>query len=54
MLARGFHVEFLGLSDYFFRKTGWNPLDSNAGATETPSDDAGTSADAEADSGDAG
>jgi tyrosine-protein phosphatase SIW14 len=44
MLQRGFHDGFLGLSDYFFRKTGWNPSDpatpsTDAGAAET--DDAG-------------
>jgi tyrosine-protein phosphatase SIW14 len=26
MLAHGFHEGFLGLDDYFFRRTGWNPI----------------------------
>jgi tyrosine-protein phosphatase SIW14 len=33
MLERGFHVGFLGLSTYFFRKTGWNPTDSTGSGT---------------------
>jgi protein tyrosine/serine phosphatase len=29
MLAHGFHEGFLGLDTYFFRKTGWTPLDES-------------------------
>jgi tyrosine-protein phosphatase SIW14 len=56
MLAHGFHVGFLGLDDYFFRKTGWNPVSgggsnagADAGATSASNDaSAGASADATA------
>jgi hypothetical protein len=45
MLEKGFHPEFLGLSDYFFRKTGWNPLDGSgdAGAGDAGGGDDGGS-----------
>jgi len=33
MLERGFHPGFLGLSTYFFRRTGWNPTDSGGGSS---------------------
>ncbi len=42
MLARGFHAEFLGLSDYFFRKTGWTP--SGLGEVDAGTEDAGVDA----------
>jgi tyrosine-protein phosphatase SIW14 len=45
MLERGFHVEFLGLSTYFFRKTGWNPSDPAPGSFEAGIGDAGTNDD---------
>jgi tyrosine-protein phosphatase SIW14 len=35
MLAHGFHVGFLGLSDYFFRKTGWNPTDGSGSSADS-------------------
>jgi tyrosine-protein phosphatase SIW14 len=44
MLAHGFHVGFLGLDDYFFRKTGWTPLDGSDGAADAGNADAGTDA----------
>jgi protein tyrosine/serine phosphatase len=54
MLAHGFHVGFLGLDDYFFRKTGWNPLDGSGGDAGAPSDDASASQDSAAATDDAG
>jgi protein tyrosine/serine phosphatase len=40
MLEHGFHVGFLGLSTYFFRKTGWNPLDTSS--TDSGVEEAGS------------
>jgi tyrosine-protein phosphatase SIW14 len=45
MLSYGFHEEFLGLDGYFFRKTGWNPLDGSGDAGAGGGGDAGASED---------
>jgi tyrosine-protein phosphatase SIW14 len=42
MLERGFHVGFLGLSTYYFRKTGWNPIDPPTGSPDSGVADAGS------------